>query len=806
MMPSHAPQESHLSNGGRLVSADAALPLRSMRVEVDACAGLARVVVVQRFHNPYDTPLAVTYAFPLPADGAVSAYAFTIGDRRIVGEVARRKEARERFEQAILEGKSAALLEQERSSLFTQEIGNVPPGAEVLAELTIDQPLAWHEDSWEWRFPLAAAPRYLGQAGRVEDAARVTVDVAEGGVAARATLGMRVRDALGTGRHPESPSHRIRSESREGACSIDLQEAAGALLDRDLVVRWGVAVPRVGLALDAGRPAAGAPHGHAAYGVLTVVPPSPEAHTRAIPRDVIVLLDTSGSMAGEPLDQARRVVAAVVDSLDARDRLEMIEFSSRARRWKPGSFLFGLLGDGEPVPATPEHKKDALAWLSSLRASGGTEMRDGIYEALRTLRAESQRQVILVTDGLIGFETEVVSAIAERLPSGSRLHTVGVGSAVNRSLLGPAARVGRGAPAIVGLGEDAERAARRIVARTQAPVVVDVEISGPALLEHAPRRLPDLFAGAPLSVGMKLRPEGGEIVVRGRTDDGTWEDRITAPATPPGTGNGAPAALFGRQAVEDLEMQLAAGGNRTDIDAAIERIGLELSLATRLTSWVAVSEQTTVDPREPTRRVRIPQQLPHGMSAEGLGLRSARPMSVAGPAPAMPMARAFTQGAPRAMRAYSAAARPAPPPQAAKPPVAERLEEEAEERTRAVATVPGRLELDVGTVTGRVGPSLEVRTLRGRVVRHVGEELVVELEIEGGDLEWAPADPVDVVFDDGSHHLASIVVQHTTRPGIVGPGVTLRLALQLVSKAAAGRPREVTLSTASAQLVIRLAS
>ena len=151
-----------------------------------------------------------------------------------------------------------------------------------------------------------------------------------------------------------------------------------------------------------------------------------------VPRDLIVLLDTSGSMGGEPLAQAKRVASALIDSLAPHDRVELIEFSSAPRRWK-----------WRAVEASPRMKTKALEWIAALEAGGGTEMREGIFEALQPLRGEAQRQVVLVTDGLIGFESEVVAAILSKLPPGSRLHAVGVGSSVNRSLTGPAARAGR---------------------------------------------------------------------------------------------------------------------------------------------------------------------------------------------------------------------------------------------------------------------------------------------------------------------------------------------------------------------------
>ena len=158
------PETSAPSNGARLVAADRReLPLTGTSLRAEAGGGVARTVVEQRFTNPYAEALAVTYSLPLPADGAVVGFGFRIGERRIAGEVAKRADARERYERALMEGKSAALLEQERSSLFTQEIGNLPPGETIVAEVVVDQPLRWiDEGAWEWRFPTVVAPRYLG--------------------------------------------------------------------------------------------------------------------------------------------------------------------------------------------------------------------------------------------------------------------------------------------------------------------------------------------------------------------------------------------------------------------------------------------------------------------------------------------------------------------------------------------------------------------------------------------------------------------------------------------------------------------
>ncbi len=802
MMPVPVPSAPHDPTGGTLVSTDGrTLPLTGATLVATARGGLAEVVLEQRFRNLADVPLTVTYCFPLPADAAVGGYAFTIGDRRVVGEIDRRQAARERFEQALIDGHTAGLVEQERSSLFSQEIGNIPPGAEVVAVLTLDQPLRWLEEgAWEWRFPTAAAPRYLGAAGRVPDAGRVTLPVAEGPLSVRLRLSLTVLDD-GTAA-PDSPSHSLRAQPIGGdpgqGFEVALAAPDGVPLDRDLVVRWAAARAEVGLALEAAR--AGAEDD--AFALLTVTPPARAARERepALARDLVVLLDTSGSMDGEPLAQARRVVSALVASLGEADRLELIAFSSTAVRWKR-----------KPVAATSAARREALAWLAGLQASGGTEMHAGILEALRPLRPDSQRQVVLVTDGLIGFETEVVGAIVRGLPATSRVHTVGVGSAVNRSLTAAAARAGRGLEVLVGVGEDAEPAARRLVARTAAPLVVDLTLSGSALLGQAPEALPDLFAGAPATLSLRLRPAGGEVIVQGRTAGGTWCQVLAVAPCAPGAGRRAAIRRFARERIEDLETRVAAGEGQHDPE--IEGLGLAFQVATRLTSWIAVSEAPTVDPGAPTRRERMPQQLPHGMSVEGLGLRAAAAQSyalgMASPAAMMvPAAKMAGPAAASNVRSFRVrgfapdATSGTPGPRPASPlakggPADEggaggREDEVAYDYEEAV-DVEADVEADVGD--GQ-------RFLAGRITLRSGEQLVVELEIAAGDpeLDWQPGDTVELSWPDGRRAEAGL--RQSTRPGRVRPGETIRLVIELAAGEAL--PEAIAVAGPAGTVIVRL--
>ncbi|HEY4182190.1 MAG TPA: VIT domain-containing protein [Kofleriaceae bacterium] len=584
------------SAGAELVTLDGrALPLVASLLTAEARGGIARFVLEQTFKNASDERLHVTYRMPLPADGAVSGYAFVIGERTITGVVDKKQQARERFERAVSEGKTAALLEQERADIFTQQIGNVPGGESIIARITVDARLVWlPEGEWELRFPTVIGPRYIGMNDTIEDANATHVKVTTQPMGVRVGMTLNIGDKL-QGK-ASSSTHALERDAN-GVISL----AAGTRLDRDIVVRWPVATPSAGLSVATARPQ----NGDEAFGLVTIVPPARSAKATPIARDLIVLLDTSGSMGGIPLDKAKAVVSLIIDTLTERDRFELIEFNSAPSRY---------LASAEH--ATPTAKRAAIAWVNSRVATGGTEIREGVIEALKTLRIGAQRQVIAVTDGYVGGEQQILRVLDERLPASCRLHVLGVGSAVNRSLATALARVGRGAEVIVGPDEDPERSAKRLLDRTAMPMLTNVQITGDAVMSHVPAKVPDVFEGAPLVAGVELSPLGGEIIIKGVTADGPWEERTKVLPLSASEGNQAICALYAREKVADLE----AMSLLETPDQSIEALGIRFQISTRLTSWVAVDE-TRVH-TGPERSENVPQEVPYGTKAQAFGLRA----------------------------------------------------------------------------------------------------------------------------------------------------------------------------------------
>jgi Ca-activated chloride channel family protein len=587
-------------------------PLEKADIVARAEGGIATTTLAQSFANPYDEALELTYTLPLPADGAVLGYTIRVGEKLIRAEVETREKASRAYKDAVFQGRTAGLLEQTRIDTFQQKLGNVPAHTKV--EITIDvlHPLAFvfagtgELPNWEYRFPTVVGVRYHGAPGRVPDQANLGPD--RGDIPARVSLALTIADAVS--RSATSPSHAIDCSDADGRTCVTFRE--GERLDRDVIVRWLAAANEVGVRVVEGPGLAG---DDGRYALVTLVPPA--STKTAMHRDLTVLLDTSGSMSGTPLALAKRVVGELLNSLDEGDRFEMIEFSIEPRR-----FTSGML------KASSGNVRKAQEWLAVLQAGGCTEMATAVHEALRCDRADSQRQVVLVTDGEIGFESEVVAKITGA--QNVRLHVVGVGNCPNRALTQQAAAAGRGLELLAENESSAASAAARLVVGTVRPVLTNVSVTGTAVVGERREWLRDVFAGQPLLVTVELARSGGVLEVRGDLAGSSepWVQRVAVPAA------GAPGlasstlplgALHGRSVVGELEIRGAGryGPDASAIEARIEALGLRHRIATSRTSMVAIEETPSVDPKQPKRRVKLAVELPAGVSAEGVGLEHA---------------------------------------------------------------------------------------------------------------------------------------------------------------------------------------
>ncbi|HOL70973.1 MAG TPA: VIT and VWA domain-containing protein [Bryobacteraceae bacterium] len=598
----------------------AACPLKHTDVKAEITGFLARVTVTQEFSNPFPEKIEAVYTFPLPPNSAVDDMTMLVGGRTVRGKIKRREEARAIYEAARASGRLAGLLDQQRPNIFTQSVANIMPGEQVRIEISYVETLKYEDGRYEFSFPMVVGPRYIpgrpaGRQGggwspdtdRVPDASRITPPVARPGTRAGHDISLEVAldagvviDAI------ESPSHEIDVERRSPEAAVVRLKNKAVLPNKDFVLKYDVAGSAIRDAVLAHRTARGG------YFTLILQPPERISAEDITPKELVFVIDTSGSMSGFPIEKAKETMKLALDGLNPRDTFNLITFSGDTRILFP-----------EPVPATRENLAAAQRFLARAEGSGGTEMMKAIRAALEPSDAQDHiRVVCFMTDGYVGNDMEIIAEV-QKHPN-ARIFAFGIGSSVNRFLLDEMAKYGRGEVEYVGLNDDGSAAARRFHERVRNPLLTDIEIDwgNLAVSDVYPRRIPDLFSAKPLIIhGRYSAPGSGTVRLRGRMAGREFSRavRVTLPDSEPRHDVLAP--LWARARISDLMGQdyfgLQSGTIRTDIRDAITQLGLDYRLMTQFTSFVAVEEMTITDGGQP-RRVEVPVEMPEGVSYEGV--------------------------------------------------------------------------------------------------------------------------------------------------------------------------------------------
>src|SRR6266540_3551183 len=590
------------------------LPLAAVDVRADITGLAGAVRLTQDFVNGYDVGLEATYVFPLPDRAAVTGMRMTAAGRVIEARLAERAQARAEYDRAVAAGQRASIAEEDRPDVFTMRVGNIQPGERVSVVLTLVCPLSYEDGTATFRFPLVVAPRYIpgtplpGQpAGdgyaedtdAVPDASRITPPILLPGFPNPVRLSIDV--GIDAGGLPLSGA----AATLPVVSTVDgrYQVQPGERLDRDFVLRLRYAAAEPANALELVPDRTGAEGTYR----LTVLPPTGGGPAR--PRDVVLMLDRSGSMSGWKMVAARRATARIVDTLTAADRFAVLTFDDRVER--PD----GLPGD--LVTATDRHRFRAVEHLAQVTARGGTELLPPLQEALRVLAhgeaGGREAVLVLVTDGQVGNEDHILHALAGEL-SRVRVHTVGIDQAVNAGFLGRLAAVGGGRCELVESEDRLDEAMDRIHRRIATPLVTGITLEAPwvAADSVSPARLPDLFAGAPVRIMGRYRGGGGgEVAVTGwRPDGSAW--RTTAKAV---TGdNPAVAAVWARGRLRDLEdryVTSAGDQERQRLERTIVDTSLRFGVLCRFTAYVAVDDRAVNSGGE-LHRVTQPVELPAG--------------------------------------------------------------------------------------------------------------------------------------------------------------------------------------------------
>lgn len=578
-------------------------PLKHTRVSADISGFLSRVTVVQEFENSFAEPIEAVYTFPLSHNSAVDSMMMTIGTRTIRGTIMKRDEARKIYEQAKSDGKTASLLDQERPNVFTQSVANILPGEKIVVEISYVETLKYDDGSYEFVFPMTVSPRYSPDS--VADSNKITPLSAE----TRAGNDISIEVNLNAGVPVES----IRSTSHE-IDTLTLGAAGGKITlrnaetipNKDFILRYDVTGKRIEDAILTHRGTSGG------FFTMILQPPNEPRVEDVTPKEIVFVLDVSGSMSGFPIEKAKEAIRLSLDGLYPHDTFNLVTFAGDT------DVLFD-----KPVPATRANLDRALAFLESEGGGGGTEMMKAITAALApTDSQEHIRIVCFMTDGLVGNEDQIIAEV--RKHKNARVFSFGIGESPNRYLLDKIAEAGRGEAEYVSLLDDGSAAARRFYDRVRTPLLTDISINwnGLPVSQVYPARIGDLFSAKPVVVhGRYANAATGKISLNGRLGGREYvrEIEVNLPETEPA--NAVLATLWARTRVDQLiagstfynseeeesfvRMPLAA---RTEIT----NIGLKFGIMTAFTSFVAVEEMIRTNGGK-SRTVLVPSEIGEGI-------------------------------------------------------------------------------------------------------------------------------------------------------------------------------------------------
>ena len=568
-------------------------PLKHTAVKAKINGNLSRVEVSQSFENSFDKPLEAVYVFPLPDEAAVDEMEIKIGSSIIKGNIKKREEAVAIYEQAKKQGRTAGLLEQERDNIFTQSLANIKPGEQIDVTIRYSDSLKFVGGDYEFVFPMVVGPRYIpgtpiddnGDTDTVPDASRITPPIIPQGMRSGHDISLVLEiDAGLPVSKVDSPSHQLEIEEIEENQIIRIKLAEeDNIPNKDFILRYQVSTEATQSTVITQTDNRG---GHFA---VYLIPALQYQTDDIIPKDVVFLVDTSGSQSGPPLQQCKELMRRFINGLNPKDTFSILDFSFQVRRLSK-----------TPLANTPENRSQAINYINNLTAGGGTEMLGGIQAAINFPAPKGRlRTVVLLSDGYIGNENQILAEVQQNLQLGNRLFSFGAGSSVNRFLLNRIAEVGRGISTIIRDDEPTQEVVEKFFQQINNPVLSNIEITWDGVGETPviyPVLAPDLFAEQPLVLfGRKQDNISGLLSIKGVAAGGEDYENIFEINFESATENPAVAQLWGRARIKDLMNQMFGYETKTGVEEVTET-ALTYQLLSQYTAFIAVSDDQRLNP------------------------------------------------------------------------------------------------------------------------------------------------------------------------------------------------------------------
>jgi Ca-activated chloride channel family protein len=605
---------------GALRTERGALPLVALDVHARLEGLIAGIEVRQTFVNNHDDPLEATYIFPLPDRAAVTRFRLEVAGRVVEGELQERGKARRQYDQAIRAGHRSAIAEEERPGVFTMRVGNLPPGEEALVSLSLVGPMPFRDGEVTFRFPLVVAPRYIPGvplprssvgAGTsldtdvVPDASRISPPVLLPGFSSpiQLRIAVEVPESPLTPHDFRSSLHAVVEEAKETGRRFHVQP--GEKLDRDFILRYRLGSDRLQTSLVV-QPDA---KGEEGTFLLTIVPPTGREQ-KPCPREIVFVLDRSGSMDGWKMVAARRAVERMVETLTEQDRFTIYAFDDCIET--PTGFDGLVL-----MPATDRQRFRAAEFLGRIEARNGTEMAEPLARAVEELMRSNdkvvERILVLITDGQIGNEDQLLKQIGSQARN-IRIFTLGIDRAVNAAFLRRLADLGGGTSEVVESEARLDQVMDQIHRHLGTPVLTGLELQSSSLnLQKdtlVPARLPDLFVGNPVLISGRYRgqPTGTIVLRASEAHERSWSAELQTWRS-----DGAPLAqIWGRGRVRELEDRYVVDGDRAKIEHEIVETSLRCGVLSRFTAYVAVDRSEIVNAGGQQKQVTQAVEQPAG--------------------------------------------------------------------------------------------------------------------------------------------------------------------------------------------------
>jgi Ca-activated chloride channel family protein len=583
------------------------LPLKDTRVDIAVSGVIADVRVVQTYANEGTRPINATYVFPASTRAAVYSMRMRIGDQLIYAKIKEREQAKQDFEKAKKEGKSASLLEEDRPNVFTMSLANIMPREEIEIELRYTELLVPEDGVYEVVYPTVVGPRYPSKE-KSPDGERqkfVSSPYLKNGTAPTSTLHISTRIAAGM------PIKELRCMSHEIAPEWQSSDVARLTLDdpnpfqgnRDFILRYRLSgdAMRSGLLLFQGE--------DENFFLYMAQPPERVSPGQIPPREYIFVVDVSGSMNGFPINTAKYLLNDLISNLRSTDYFNVVLFAGDSTTLSP-----------TPLAANQENVMRAIDLLDQQRGAGGTELLPALQQALALTREPGiSRSIVVVTDGYISGESEAFDYIRQNLGH-ANVFSFGIGSSVNRYLVEGIAKAGMGEPFVVTNESEAEAMALKFREYIQTPVLTNVQVRavGFETYDVQPPNLPDLLARRPIIVFGKWRgPIAGTFELTGKTGDGDYVDSFDVSSVRADESNSALRYLWARSRIAELS-DYGSSYVPEDRIRAITDLGLKYNLLTPYTSFIAVREKI-VNPNGDARDVNQPLPLPTGVNNLAIG-------------------------------------------------------------------------------------------------------------------------------------------------------------------------------------------